>query len=282
MTKLKSFKELSRDGTLSRVDGMRIRLEDIHEEPGFNLRDVNEIGEDGVTFQDKIEELAEFILGGGMVPPLEVRVRAEGGVWLVDGHRRRLAYLLLDSRGQLPRVQAKDDPERLEAWIHVRQFVGNDVDRIARIITSQKNEKLPDLAIAEGIKRLMALGLDVAQVCKMLVMKEHKVRALMVLANANNDVKTAVKQKVVKPTVAIETVRKHGENAGTLIAEAKAASATGKVTGAALKPRKLPKDLIDRAIKSLREFTGEHEPTEAEWDRARDVLAAIDKVLTEH
>lgn len=34
----KSFKQMIKDGDLKRADAMKARLEDLHEEPGFNLR----------------------------------------------------------------------------------------------------------------------------------------------------------------------------------------------------------------------------------------------------
>ncbi|WP_238348310.1 ParB N-terminal domain-containing protein [Pseudomonas sp. RW10S2] len=156
----KSFKQMIKDGEVRRADAMKVQLEDLHEEPGFNLRTEGEALESG------IDSLAEFIAAGGQIPPLEVRPRAEGGVWLVDGHRRRRALLKLDAAGRLPRTPNKENPAILEAWVPVIAFEGSDADRVARIITSQENEKLSPLELAEGYKRLRSFGWSVEQIAK--------------------------------------------------------------------------------------------------------------------
>lgn len=108
-----TFKSMRRDGAIKRGEANAVRLEDIHEEPGFN-----ELARDyDADDVQAIEELAAFIKAGGIYPALEVRPRAEGGVWLVDGHLRSRALRLLDSRGDLPRTPNKENPEVLEAWV---------------------------------------------------------------------------------------------------------------------------------------------------------------------
>jgi hypothetical protein len=45
---MSTFKRMIGDKTIKRADAMKIRLEDIHEEPGFNLRDETAVDADGV------------------------------------------------------------------------------------------------------------------------------------------------------------------------------------------------------------------------------------------
>lgn len=59
----KSFKQMIKDGDVRRADAMRVRLEDLNEEPGFNLRI------EGDALEASIELLAEFIANGGQIPP---------------------------------------------------------------------------------------------------------------------------------------------------------------------------------------------------------------------
>lgn len=70
----KSFKQMIQAGEIKRADAMKIQLDDIHEEPGFNLRD------EGEDLEASISALAAHIMAGGMVPALEVRPRPAGGV----------------------------------------------------------------------------------------------------------------------------------------------------------------------------------------------------------
>ncbi|MDS9748111.1 hypothetical protein [Pseudomonas aeruginosa] len=75
----KSFKQMIKDGDLKRADAMKARLEDLHEEPGFNLR------AEGEDLEQSIADLADYLHQGGIVPALEVRPREEGGSGLSTG-----------------------------------------------------------------------------------------------------------------------------------------------------------------------------------------------------
>ncbi|MEN5258663.1 ParB/RepB/Spo0J family partition protein [Pseudomonas protegens] len=219
----KSFKQMIKDGDLKRADAMKARLEDLHEEPGFNLR------AEGEELEESINALAEFIFAGGQIPALEVRPRAEGGMWVVDGHRRRRAYLKLDQAGRLPRVPSKDDPERLETWISIVPFEGNDAERVARVITSQEGKKLSPLELADGYKRLTAFGWTPDQIAKKVGKTRQHVEQVMTLGNANTDVQQLVASGQVSATTAVQVVRQHGEEAGKVLGgELQKAKATGK------------------------------------------------------
>ncbi len=82
-----SFKQMTRDGTIKRTDtGMFISLDQIHVREGFNKR------EDDERTRQADDDLFNYLMNGGSVPPLEVIARDEGGVWVVEGHRRRRCY----------------------------------------------------------------------------------------------------------------------------------------------------------------------------------------------
>lgn len=225
----KSFKQMIRDGEVRRADAMKVRLDDIHEEPGFNLRI------EGEDLEQSINLLAAYILDGGVVPPLEVRPRDEGGVWLVDGHRRRRAYL---------KARAAGAPVE---WIFVVPFTGNDADRVTRIITSAEGRNLTQLEIATGYKRLAKFGLSNADIARRVNRTAQHVEQLLLLANANTDVHQLVQAGQVSATEAIRSVREHGEGAGEwLQGQLGKALAAGKrkvtansITGPKLKPREV-------------------------------------------
>ncbi|MBK0059638.1 ParB N-terminal domain-containing protein [Pseudomonas sp. S44] len=238
----KSFKQMIKDGEVRRADAMKVQLEDLHEEPGFNLRT------EGEALESSIDSLAEFIAAGGQIPPLEVRPRAEGGVWLVDGHRRRRALLKLDTAGRLPRTPNKENPAILEAWVPVIAFEGSDADRVARIITSQENEKLSPLELAEGYKRLRAFGWSVEQIAKKVAKTRQHVEQVLTVGNANTDVQNLVAAGHVSATTAAQVVREHGDGAGTVLdAELKKAQASGKtkVTAGSIKGPSIPKPRLE-------------------------------------
>lgn len=238
----KSFKQMIKDGDVRRADAMRVRLEDLNEEPGFNLRI------EGDALEASIELLAEFIANGGQIPPLEVRPRADGGVWIVDGHRRRRAMLKLDQAGRLPRTPSKDNPEILEAWVPVIAFEGSDADRVARIISSQENEKLSPLELAEGYKRLRAFGWAPEQIAKKVGKTRQHVEQVLTVGNANTDVQNLVAAGHVSATTAAQVVREHGDGAGKVLgAELEKAQASGKkkVTAGSMKGPSIPKPRLE-------------------------------------
>lgn len=85
-----SFKQMTKAGVIKRTDtGMFIALSDIHVREGFNKR------EDDERTRQADDDLFSYLMNGGSVPPLEVIARDEGGVWVVEGHRRRRCYSCL-------------------------------------------------------------------------------------------------------------------------------------------------------------------------------------------
>jgi hypothetical protein len=73
-----SFKQMTKAGVIKRTDtGMFIALSDIHVREGFNKR------EDDERTRQADDDLFNYLMNGGSVPPLEVIARDEGGVWLL-------------------------------------------------------------------------------------------------------------------------------------------------------------------------------------------------------
>lgn len=194
-----SFKQMIKSGHVKRADAMQIRLDDIHEEPGFNLRS------EGPDLEASIDALATHIKAGGMYPPLEVRPRPEGGVFLVDGHRRRRAL-----------IRVRDSGEPIE-WIRIAQFTGNDADRVARVITSAEGRNLSQIEIARGYARLRAFGLSASEIAAKVGKSRQHVEQLMLLHEAPMRVQRMVESGQVSAKVAIETQRRHGDSSAEVL-----------------------------------------------------------------
>ena len=191
-----------------RAHAVQILYDSIHVEPGFNLR------EPSPALEKSIEALADHIAAGGKYPPLEVRIRDEGGVWIVDGHRRHAAIGRALARG----VDLRH-PKDGEVRIHVVIFEGNDADRAARIITSAAGEPLTPLEVAEGYKRLRAFGWTPAQIAAKVGKSPEHVLQVLALGDANSDVRKMVNAGAVSATHAAKTARKHGEQAGAVLGQ---------------------------------------------------------------
>ncbi|WJO19886.1 hypothetical protein LU688_16485 [Pseudomonas soli] len=238
----RSIRQMIKDGEIRRADAIKVRLEDLHEEPGFNLRT------EGDALEASIDALAEFIADGGIIPALEIRPRDAGGVWVVDGHRRRRALIKLDQAGRLPRLPSKEDPAVLEFWVDVRMFEGSDADRVARIISSQENEKLTPLELAEGYKRLKSFGWTVDQIAKKVGRTRQHVEQVVTVGNANTDVQSLVAAGQVSATTAAQVVRAHGDDAGRVLdAELQKAQAKGKtkITAGTMRGPSVPRRKLE-------------------------------------
>lgn len=203
-----SIRKMLESKEAKRADAVQVRYESIHVEPGFNLR------EPGEALEKSIESLADHIAAGGKYPPLEVRIRDEGGVWIVDGHRRHAAIGRVLARG----VDLRN-PKDGEVRIHVVVFEGNDADRAARIITSAAGEPLTPLEVAEGYKRLRAFGWTPAQIAAKVGKSAEHVLQVLALGDANSDVRKMVNTGAVSATHAAKTARKHGEQAGAVLGQ---------------------------------------------------------------
>ncbi len=177
-----SVRKMLESKEAKRADAVQVRYESLHVEPGFNLRQQDQ------DLEESIEALTLHIINSGKFPPLEVRPRDEGGMWIVDGHRRHAA-------------------------------IGRALDRIARIITSAANKPLTPAEIAEGYKRLKAFGWTPAQIAKKVGRTAQHVQDLLALGNAPSPVRAMVKAGQVSATRAAKAVRKHGEKSSAVLGE---------------------------------------------------------------
>lgn len=234
-----TFKQKILAGEIKRADAMKVRFEDLHVEPGFNLRI------EGEDLEVSIDALAAHIIQGGQYPALEVRPRSDGGVFIVDGHRRHRAIAKAIEAG----AQLKDKDGVV--WVRVEAFTGNDADRVARIMTSAEGRGLSPLETAMGYKRLAAYGWDSDRIATTVGKTRTHVDGLLILANAPSEVQNQVATGTVSAAVAVDLVRKHGDNAGKVLAgEMDKAKAQGKrkVTAGTIKGKALPRPVLDQVV----------------------------------
>jgi len=238
-----SQNDLINSGTAKRADSLKMRIEDLHEEPGFNLRD------EGEDLQASIEAIVSHLANGGRLPPLEVRPRPEGGAWIVDGHRRSRAYRLADERGLPVR-----DPKSGELFVKVELFQGNDADRTLRVITSAEGRALAPLEVAKGYARLRGFGWKADDIAAKVCKTRQHVSQMLILADANSDVHALVRSGAVSASLAVKVVHTHGEDAGAILAkkygEAKDAG-KAKLTAGGMAPKALPRAVVDSLVGSV-------------------------------
>ena len=274
-----TFKSMRHDGTVKRGEANSVRLEDIHERPGFNIvRDYN-----SPKYQEDVDALVAYLEAGGTVEALEVVPRAEGGVWVVQGHTRRFAFKKMDERGTLPRTPNKDDPTILEAWVSVKPFVGNDAEQLLRQATSTKRAEVDVLGLGRVYNKLLGFGWTPQQIADRSGEKLATIQRVLTLASGNTDVHEMVKAGEVKPTIAAQAVKTHGDKAGAVLGaalvEAKAIGKT-RVTNAVLKPKRIPEALVERLVRVCRVMRGNIQAND-EFGDSEEGVKEVDALLAE-
>lgn len=258
-----SFKQMIKGKVISRSDsGMFISLDDIHVKPGFNKRD------DSERLRKANDELFAYLMNGGPVPALEVVARDEGGVWLIEGHRRRQAYERCRMEGKpVDRIQ-------------IVPFVGNDVQRLARIMTSNNQLALEPLEQAALIQEMATVfNLTPAEIAKLVHLSLPKVKDLLALSTANHDVQQKVKAGEVAVNVAVDRVKEHGDKAGDVLEKDKekaAAAGKKKVTRSVLNPEISAKK-ARRMVSLISEALGDDEELGFDADKWAELIEIVNE-----
>jgi len=229
MASLKAAAEDKTNPGVSKVTSFAVDPRILAVEPGFNARPLN---------ADHVASLSLTLRNGAVFPPLEVRVE-EGQIFIVDGHHRHAAALDAISKGS--DIKAMD----------CRHFRGNDIERVAHMITSAGGLPLTPLQLGIQYRKLIGFGWDEKQIADRVGKTTVHVKDMITLAEANSDVHKAVNAGEVSGTTALEIVKEHGSKAGAVISEAlQQARAEGKskVTPALLAKQQSKKSLSDKQI----------------------------------
>jgi ParB/RepB/Spo0J family partition protein len=234
-----SYRGLIDAKIIKRTDnGMAALPDHIRIRDGFNLRDVN-----AADYEADIQALMDHIKRGGKYPALEVVLSDDGqGVDVVDGHRRLTAIRRLIEQG---------DPIE---YIRIEPFVGNLVDQLQRIMTSNEGRKLSALEIAEGYRRLAAYNLTPDDIARRVGKTRQHVDQMLILASAPHEVQQMVKDGDVSATEAIITVRQHGFQAVHKLEQARAKAGGRKVTAKALREWTPKFDVVRPVLRGVEEL----------------------------
>lgn len=232
-----SNRQMLDQGHAKRADLVKILIEHIHVEPDFNAPETKE------EFEARVEGVVAHLAAGGKLPPIEVRDRADGGVYVVDGHAR-----LEGMRRAAARGMPVQDPKDGLFYLLTALFKGNDADRTLRIITSATGRTLSPLQTAAILKRLRNFGWPTKEIATRINLSAERVRQLLALGDSNSDVQKLVQSGEVPAHVAIDAQRKHKEAAGPILtkqlAEAKA-SGKKRLTTTALEGKKVKASELD-------------------------------------
>jgi ParB/RepB/Spo0J family partition protein len=207
MASLKAAAEDKTNPDVSKTTSFAVNPHALEVEEGFNARPLN---------AEHVAEMSIAWRNGAVFPPLEVRVE-DGRIFIVDGHHRHAAALDAIAKGATIKS------------IDVRQFRGNDADRVAHMISSASGLPLTPLQLGVQYRKLIGFGWTEKQIADRVGKSMQHVKDMIVLAEANSDVHQAINAGEVTGTTAVALVKKHGSKAGKVIREGvEKAKASGK------------------------------------------------------
>lgn len=186
-------------------------LDLIHRIPGLNTRSLER--------EQDIDDLVAFIHANGIrdLPPIRVVVRKVEGVdtiFLTKGHRRVGAFRRAKAEGApIAGIYAIVDKDMDEA------------DLVAGSISENQGLPLTPEEEAHAYERLVKFGWDVAKIATRTGKSTTHVYGRLELLDANEELSTAVKDKEISTTKAVEIVkksRKTGVSQEALLAHHKA------------------------------------------------------------
>ena len=195
-----------------------VGIEDIHLIDGFNVRERDD------AYTAHIRSIADSIKANGFFAhkPLAGFIEHRGGknlVRLTDGHSRLEAVRIANAEGS-----------QIDKLPFVAHPAGTSMeDLVASLATDNSGKPLKPMELAQVCKRLQGFGLDSPEICRRLSISGTYLTNLMGLLSAPKTVRDMVAAGEVSATMAMQTLRSHGEGAAQALETATAAAkAAGK------------------------------------------------------
>ena len=207
---LKALAESKAEG-IQKATYFKVDPNTVEFEPGFNLRD------EGPELDAYIDQLEASMRAGAYIPPIDLSV-VDGRRVVREGHCRTRAA------------------RRIEGYLlEARQVRGNEVDAVYHMMGSDQKKTFSAVEVARGYLRLINMGQDVAAIAARLGLHRATIENALTLAEAPTAVQSMVRAGDVSPTLAVQTVRKHGATAATakLTEAVQTAKAAGKTKATA-------------------------------------------------
>jgi len=243
-----SIRKMQEMKVITRKDGNRIELCNIHFKPDFNPPGRND--EDEEEDRQLYEHIKEY--GWSRLPAILVSVRAEGGVWVLDGHRR-----ITQTRKAVAAGVDLSDRRSGKILIDIRQVENaNDEDEHYIIAESNRNKVMKPEQMAWWIKRAKNFGRSNEFIADKLKTSPATIAFYLDFGKAPAAVQSMVSSGVVSLTEAVKVVREHGDKATEILtASEKVAKESGKtkVTAKSINkvaPKKAPTGVTKRDIQA--------------------------------
>lgn len=204
-------------------DLWQVPVEELHLMEGFNVR-VHD-----ADYEAHIEYLTQSILANGYMrdKPMSgyiANVEGQSRILITDGHSRYEALKRAIERGaQISTIPVVTKPRGTTME-----------DLTVALVTANSGRPLTPFETGTVIKRLISFGWPEKQVAEKLGITMQYVSDLLTLQEAPKLVRDLVAKGEVSPTMAIATVKKHGNEAGKVLREAvETAKSLGKAKASA-------------------------------------------------
>ena len=184
--------------------------------------DPDNIRHDTPDARADMEVLIASILDHGWLDNsvLKVRAREDRSILVIDGNRRLAAVLEAVKRGSpITKIPCVVEPQGM-----------NDGDRALAKALANTGRQNTQLELAEYAKAAMRHGKSEDDICRAWGRTRTWLAGILELAAAPTEVRQAVLDGSVQPTLARALVKSHGAGAAAVIIEAKAASGRSHVT----------------------------------------------------
>ncbi|MEX0549000.1 ParB/RepB/Spo0J family partition protein [Raoultella terrigena] len=202
------YKQKDKNGTGTAVNKTYIvPVAELYVEPGFNVREID---------QEHVGEFRDAFIAGEYIPPLAVQV-TEQGIKIIDGHHRYYGALAATDAGHpILRIECKD-------------FVGNDADRIAFMVTSSQGKPLTPIERGNAYQRLVNQGWEHTEIASKVKRSVSDVVMHIDLVACDEPLLNMVRSGEVAATTAVALSREHGPQAGSVASrQMDKAKASGK------------------------------------------------------
>lgn len=181
-----------KDVQVGRSDIFKLKPDDIHVKPGWNVRDPRD-----PIHSAHLDQLASSIAANGVLEPLTV-VWEDGRAWLTDGHFRLEAAKLANERGaNIESVPVKLEPRG-----------ANEADRYFTQALRNSGKGLLPLEQGELFARLLKLGVDESAIALRTGLSRTHVVNMLSLREAPAEVTDMVKSGKVAASLALKTLKK--------------------------------------------------------------------------
>lgn len=239
-----------------------LSVDELYVETGYNIREID---------QTHVEEFRDAFIAGEHVPPLAVQVTPQG-IKIIDGHHRYYGARLAKEAGFDIRLECKD-------------FIGNEADRIAFMVTSSQGRALEPLERAAAYQRMINQGWEPAEIAKKVKRSLADVDHHLALLTVGDGLIEMVKTGEVAATTAVAMVREHGVQASDVAQkqlEKAKASGKKKLTRSAA----MPQFSASRARKLVELMTEADHTTDQQGENAlwlpSDTILEVMKIVAEY